>query len=487
MNERRLDLADLLDGVVRLPDAHWPEVSGLTLDSRAVHPGEVFVAVRGRGGHGLDHAGQACRNGAAAVIHDGRARLPQELDVPVVEVPGLERELPVLARRFWGEAVDSLDLCAVTGTNGKTSVAWLLSQALDGAMIGTLGRGRPGRHRPGALTTPDIFSVYRQLAELADQGLRQVVLEASSHALDQGRLDGLRFTSTIFTTLGRDHLDYHADRDAYAAAKARLFSDFASDRQLINLDDDFGRELARRLASRGSVIGYSLDGHPEARATARLLRADMAGLRARFSVPGGAFEARSDLIGRINLWNLLIVAAELDARGCTAQSIAGALAGLRPVPGRMEPVSRNGGPLAVIDYAHTPDALDSALTSLRELTSGSVWCVFGCGGDRDRDKRPRMGRVAERLADHIVLTDDNPRGEDGLAIIRAIQSGMERPQRSLVIRDRVEAIASAVSAAGDGDSVLVAGKGHETEQVVGERRLACDDHDSVRRALGVAA
>ncbi|WP_376689798.1 UDP-N-acetylmuramoyl-L-alanyl-D-glutamate--2,6-diaminopimelate ligase [Wenzhouxiangella sp. EGI_FJ10409] len=487
MSERSMSLRELLGGLVDPPAADWPRLTGLCLDSRRVRPGEAFVALAGGTGHGMRFVYEARERGAAAVVHDGRAAAPEDLGLPELAVPGLRGHLPELATRFWGEAIDGLDLVAVTGTNGKSSVAWLLAQALDGAMLGTLGCGRPGQHRPGNLTTPDIFSVYRQLAELAGQGVEHVVLEASSHALDQGRLDGLSFSSTIFTSLGHDHLDYHGDRAAYGAAKARLFTDFSSDRRLINLDDEFGQSLAARLGAANRVVGYSLDAHPDARARARLLSADMDGLHAEFDLAGGRFEARSRLVGRINLWNLLIVAAELAERGRETSAIAQCLAALEPVPGRMEPIGRAGFPLAIIDYAHTPDALENALMSARELTGGNLWCVFGCGGDRDRDKRPRMGRVAERLADRIVLTDDNPRREDGLAIIRAIQAGMQKPQRTVVIRDRARAISHALRSGEAGDIVLVAGKGHEVDQVVGDRRLPCDDHVSVREALEAAA
>jgi UDP-N-acetylmuramoyl-L-alanyl-D-glutamate--2,6-diaminopimelate ligase len=487
VSERGPTLRSLLEGLADVPAGDWPPIGGLCLDSRQVRPGDLFVALAGRSGHGMAYAYQARENGAVAMVHDGRSAPPGDLGLPELAVPGLLRHLPMLARRFWGETVDRLDLVAVTGTNGKSSIAWLLAQALDGAMIGTLGSGRPGRHQPGSLTTPDIFGVYRRLAELAGQGIERVVLEASSHALDQGRLEGLAFTSTIFTNLGHDHLDYHGDRAAYGAAKARLFTDFDSRRRLINLDDDFGRTLAAGLPKDGRLIGFSLAGDPEARAGAALLTADMTGLTARFELEDGSFEAHSKLIGRINLWNLLIVAAELAARGHDSKAIAGTLAGLQPVPGRMEAIGRDGAPLAIIDYAHTPDALESALMSARELGSGTLWCVFGCGGDRDREKRPRMGRLAERLADRVVLTDDNPRSEDGLSIIRAIQAGMNQPQRSIVIRDRARAIAHALSGSEAGDIVLVAGKGHETDQVIGDERLPCDDHVSVREALGVAA
>lgn len=487
MSDRLLNMQALFDGLVALPAGEWPAVSGLCLDSRRVQPGDLFVALSGAAEHGMKFVYQARDKGAVAVVHDGRMASPEDLGLPDLAIPELADHLPALARRFWGEIVDGLDLVAVTGTNGKSSVAWLLAQALEGAMIGTLGCGSPGRQQSGSLTTPDIFSVYRQLAELARQGFERVVLEASSHALDQGRIDGLSFSSTIFTMLGHDHLDYHADRASYGAAKARLFTDFESERKLINLDDDFGKSLVGKLAGRGRVVGYSLADHPDARAKAKLLSADMSGLSAEFELSCGRFEARSSLLGRVNLWNLLIVAAELAERGRNPETIAAALSRLEPAPGRMEPIGRDGAPLAIIDYAHTPDALETALISARELGAGTLWCVFGCGGDRDREKRPRMGRIAERLADRIVLTDDNPRGEDGLSIIRAIQAGMEQPQRSIVIRDRARAIAHALSGGESGDIVLVAGKGHETDQVVGNESLPCDDHVSVRAALGVAA
>jgi UDP-N-acetylmuramoyl-L-alanyl-D-glutamate--2,6-diaminopimelate ligase len=485
MSEVGMNLRDLLDGFVDPAAIAAVDVSGLCLNSRDLRPGDVFVALSGRSGHGMKFVYQARERGAVAVLHDGRSAPPDDLGLPEIGMDRLAEILPALARRFWGEAVDSLDLLAVTGTNGKSSVAWLMAQALDGAMIGTLGRGRPGQHERGEMTTPDIFSVCRQLAGLAGQGIDRVVLEASSHALDQGRLDGLRFTSVIFTSLGQDHLDYHGDLASYAAAKARLFSDFESARQLINLDDDFGRTLFERLAQSTGRLGYAIDAEADARA--RLLSADRQGLVAAFDLPAGHLEAHTRLIGRINLYNLLIVAAELSARGETPDVIRARLEALEPVPGRMEPISTPDSALALIDYAHTPDALESALASARQLGDGPLWCVFGCGGDRDRGKRPLMGRAAERLADHIVLTDDNPRNEDGLAIIREIQAGMKQPQRTTVIRDRARAIAHALTEGGTDSIVLIAGKGHETDQVVGDRRLPCDDHDSVRHALGVAA
>ena len=474
----------LLDGVVR-PDCEV-SVTDLCLDSRQVRPGALFVALQGGSRHGAEFIGSAIAAGAVAILHDGRRPMPANLAAPALAVPQLEQHLASLAQRFWKE-VSTIDLVAVTGTNGKTSVAWLLAQALDGAMLGTLGIGRPGAQCPGTHTTPDLFSVYRELAGLARAGVERVVLEASSHALDQGRLKGLGFSCAIFTGLGHDHLDYHRDLEAYFEAKVRLFTEFASKRQIINLDNARGKELAERLGGASGVIGYTLTGHPAASARLEPLRIDLSGLRASLHLDARTIELNSGLLGRINLHNLAIVALELDARGHAPEEISARVAGLQPVPGRMQVLQDRHGRIAVVDYAHTPDALENVLLSLRELGAERIRCVFGCGGERDQDKRPRMGRIAESLADQVILTDDNPRGEDGTAIIRAIQAGQRRPERSRVIRDREAAILAALNESSRGDLVLVAGKGHESEQIIGDRRLPFSDAEVVRRCMEEAA
>lgn len=486
MSERKagMNWSELLEGLAcpELPVT----VSDLCLDSRQVGPGALFVALQGGTRHGADFIDAAVSSGAVAIVHDGRRPLPADLAVPAVAVPGLSDQLVTLAGRFWAD-VATMDLVAVTGTNGKTSVAWLLAQAFDGAMIGTLGVGRPGAQRAGTHTTPDVLSVYRELAALADAGIERVVLEASSHALHQGRLAGLCFSSTIFTGLGHDHLDYHRDLESYFEAKVRLFTEFESDRQIINLDNARGRDLAARLGARSGLIGYTLTGQDGARARLNPQQIGMDGLAARLHVDDRVIELRSALLGRINLHNLAIVALELHARGCSAEHIASRVAALQPVPGRMRALHDRHGRLAVVDYAHTPDALENVLMSLRELGAERIWCVFGCGGERDQEKRPRMGRIAESLADRVILTDDNPRGEDGTTIIRAIQAGQQRPERSRVIRDREAAIATALAESGRGDLVLVAGKGHETEQWIGDQRLPFSDEAVIRRCMEEAA
>ncbi len=461
------------------------KVNGLSLDNRSIQPGWAFVALAGKTTHGLAFAESAVARGAVAIVHDGLATPPKGLGVPILAVDDLSSHLPLLAERQWG-SIEGMDLVAVTGTNGKSSVAWLLAQALEGAMIGTLGFGRPGQHRPLEHTTPDRLSLHRMLAELRDDGQTHVVLEASSHALDQGRLDGLSFSSTIFTALGHDHLDYHPDLAAYGEAKARLFTDFRSHRSLINVDDAFGRQLVERLNGQHLVIPYAI---ADATIACRIrpLELTATATRAEMLLEGESIRFSSRLIGRVNLYNLLIVGIELRARGLDATAIAKRLSVLTPVPGRMEAIGSERGVTAVVDYAHTPDALRNALLGLAELHSGGMACVFGCGGNRDRAKRPMMGRIAESLADQIILTNDNPRAENPLAIIREIQAGMHRPDRARVISDRKAAIEWALEDAGSGDVVLIAGKGHEDFQQVGNQRLPFSDRATALQCLGGTA
>lgn len=488
-----MTLAGLLgDWVPAMPEAIATRViSDLSLHSATIAPGAAFVAVAGQRAHGIDHAEQAIARGACVILHDElldparRTQLSEQL--PLIEVPQLRERLPQLAARFW-PGLDQLDLVAVTGTNGKTSLAWLLAQALDGAMIGTLGIGRPGQHQANTHTTPDVLSVYRHLAALQQQGMQTVVLEASSHALDQNRLAGLRWRSVIFTHLGHDHLDYHGSVEAYAAAKQRLFTEFSSERQLINADDAFGQTLIADLKARGlSPVRYGLQADVDALAT--VSESTAAGLALTLRIGPHTLQVASQLLGHHNAYNLLIVATELVQRGYSAEAITQCLERLSAVPGRMQAMLDSAAPSAlgpeqvIIDYAHDPEALHGALSACRALTQGQLWCVFGCGGDRDRSKRPRMGRVAESLADHVILTDDNPRHEDGLAIIREIQAGMHYPERARVQRDRAQAIALALHEAEAADVVLVAGKGHESEQIIGDQRLPFSDQQQVAHWL----
>ena len=483
-------LGDLVQGLVQPSDEIQAlPVGGLSLDSRRIEPGDVFVALAGHQQHGLAYADQALAEGAVAVLHDGRGTEVE--GEKFIRIEGLQQQLPELARRCWNDPADGLDLIAVTGTNGKSSVAWLLAQALNGGMIGTLGVGRPERFSSGTHTTPDLLSLYCTLAALKRDGIRTIAIEASSHALDQQRLAGLKFTSTVFTNLGHDHLDYHGNLDNYAAAKARLFRDYDSTRQLIGVDDAFGRELAEELADELSdasgLIRYGLELRHAPDVSAEVQRADLDGLALKIALPDGTIQCKSGLIGRVNALNLMVVAAELSSRQVSHLEIARIIETLAPVPGRMTQLRGPAGQVVVVDYAHTPDALENALVSLRKLTQGRVICVFGCGGERDRAKRPIMGRVAESLADRVYITDDNPRHEDALSIVREIQAGMAKPARSRVQRDRAAAIRRAIDDASAGDVVLIAGKGHECEQIVGDEVRPFSDLQTVRAALSEAA
>ncbi len=497
-------LAALLDGIVAIPNgaaAAAVEIRDLSLDSREVGPGGLFLALRGRGTHGLAHAEEAVRRGAVAVLWEraGSDR-PAALPPPVFAAPveALARHAGAIADRFFGRPSAALDVHGITGTNGKTTSAYLLAQTLTRlgsrtGYLGTLGWGVTGALQAQGHTTPDVVTVHRRLAAMRDAGMREVAVEVSSHALDQGRVDGVRFASAAFTNLSRDHLDYHGTMQAYGDAKSKLFETRGLRRIVINAGDEFGRELLRRHAGgapRTAVwVGATDPGAPaEQRLQARQVAAEPRGLRLEIDGTYGATTLRTPLIGRFNAENALLVLGIAAAAGAPLAAAATALGAAGPPPGRMQVVAadRADRPLAVIDYAHTPDALANALGALREHCRGALWCVFGCGGDRDAGKRPLMGKVADELADHLIVTDDNPRSEDPAVITAAILAGIgTHPPR--VIHDRARAIATALTGATAGDVVLIAGKGHEDYQIYGDRRREFSDLVEARRALGEAA
>jgi UDP-N-acetylmuramoyl-L-alanyl-D-glutamate--2,6-diaminopimelate ligase len=474
--------------------AGWAEapampVSDLTLDSRAVRPGSAFVALAGGTTHGLHHAAQANARGAAAVLFEPPA--PSDIVLPdnATAVPHLRARLGALADRFFASPSRALQVVGVTGTNGKTSTVQLVTQALDRAgatagSIGTLGAGLHGRIEAGERTTPDVVRVHGLLAAMRDAGASHVAMEVSSHALDQGRVDAVAFAIAVFTNLTRDHLDYHGDMETYFAAKARLFAWPGLGAAVLNLDDAYGRQLLPRLPAGLRRVGLSSRGAADATLRAEQVALSAAGIAFTLVEGDARHPVRSPLLGRFNVDNLLAVAGVLRMLGWTPAEAAAALALLQPVPGRM---SRLGGdaqaPLVVVDYAHTPDALEQALASLRGHTAGRLICVFGCGGERDRGKRPQMAAIAERGADRVVVTDDNPRGEDGDAIVAGIVAGFAHADRHRVQRDRAAAIALALSEAGPDDTVLIAGKGHEPYQEIAGVKHAFDDLAVARELL----
>jgi UDP-N-acetylmuramoyl-L-alanyl-D-glutamate--2,6-diaminopimelate ligase len=384
-----------------------------------------------------------------------------------------------------------LTVTGVTGTNGKTSTVQLLAQALSlGGLvvgsIGTLGTGLHGKLVAGERTTPDVVSVHRLLAQMREQGATHAAMEVSSHALEQGRVDEVAFRIAVFTNLTHDHLDYHGTMAAYGAAKATLFAWPTLQAVVVNLDDPFGARLIEDIAAGVQRIGVSSRGHRGANLRAESIELSTEGLRFMLAEGPIRFEVATALLGRFNVDNVLAVAGSLRALGWSLAEIAGILPDLSPVGGRMSRIGGvSGQALVVVDYAHTPDALQQALSSLRAHTLGRLICVFGCGGDRDRSKRPRMAAIAEGGADWVIVTDDNPRNEDGDAIVAEIVSGFAHPDRIRIERDRARAIAIALEHATARDIVLIAGKGHEAYQEVGGLKYAFDDLAVAQAALAV--
>jgi len=466
-------------------------VTGVALDSRALAPGSLFLAVAGRSRHGAAFVDAAIAAGAGAVAYEpapgvDTARLERrcnEAAVPVVAVPGLGRLAGDIAARFHADPSRALTVVGVTGTDGKSSVTHFAAQLLEAAgwrcgIMGTLGHGFAGALAAGTHTTPDATGVQAALAALRAAGAQAVVMEVSSHALDQGRVDAVAFDVAVLTNLSREHLDYHGSMAAYAAAKARLFGWRDLRARVLNLDDALGRRLA---AGHERVIGYGADAVAALRLRAVTPQAQ--GLSVTLELRGRGAEVTLPLLGRFNAANALAALGVVEALGGDPVAALPALAGLRPVPGRMEPFGGGDRPLVVVDYAHTPAALEAALAATREHCQGRLWCVFGCGGERDAGKRPLMGAVATRWADHVVLTNDNPRQESPEAILAEIRAGCAGAADVRTIAERAKAVRHALAAAAPGDVVLVAGKGHEDCQILGDRRLAFSDRDAVRAAL----
>jgi len=477
-----------------LPDValrHDPAITGLVLDSRAVRPGNAFVAIAGFGAHGLGFVEQARAAGAAAILFDPPA--PVELPAPAdaIAVPGLRARLGTMADQFHGRPSQAMTMVGVTGTNGKTSTVQLLAQAWHllgtrSGSIGTLGVGLYGDVVPTGFTTPLVLQMHEVLAQLRDQGAQAVAMEVSSHALDQGRVDAVHYDVAVFTNLTRDHLDYHGDMARYGAAKAKLFHRPGLKAAVVNLDDSFGSELLRTVDPGVARIGLSSRGAQQATLRADSITLDGRGIAFDLVVAGARHPVQSPLLGRFNVDNLLGVAGALYALGHAPADIATLLARLQPIAGRMNRLGgEHGLPTVVVDYAHTPDALEQALQSLHGHLQGRLFCVFGCGGERDTGKRPQMAAIAERLAQQVIVTDDNPRGEDGDVIVADILAGFTAPAAVTVQRNRARAIGLAVKLAGTGDIVLIAGKGHEPYQEV--RGVKHDFDDTLVAAAALSA
>jgi UDP-N-acetylmuramoyl-L-alanyl-D-glutamate--2,6-diaminopimelate ligase len=479
-------LADLL---ARLPGAEVHadpnlEVAGVTYDSRRAQPGSVFVAIRGLAVDGNQFVDAARRKGAAVVVSE--AAPPP--GVPWVRVKDARAALALVSAAALGDPARSLQLVGVTGTNGKTTTAYLIDAALRAqghrvGLIGTVQYRIGDRLSEAVRTTPESSDLQALFREMVDAGCSHAVLEVSSHSLELKRVHGCAFQVAVFTNLTRDHLDFHGDMDRYFAAKRRLFDTLLREdgHAILNADDDRTPEIA--AVSRGRVWTYALDRPADLRA--RDVSLSLEGTRFHVDSPAGSFEIRTPLIGRFNVSNLLGAFGASLALGIPAETAIRGLSSLRGVPGRLERVDAGQDFTVVVDYAHTDDALKNLLETVRELGPRRIIAVFGCGGDRDRSKRPLMGAVASRLSDVVVVTSDNPRSEPPEAILEEIQRGMSARGKSErhVIVDRREAIARALELAGPGDAVVIAGKGHETYQVLRDRTIPFDDRQVARQVL----
>jgi UDP-N-acetylmuramoyl-L-alanyl-D-glutamate--2,6-diaminopimelate ligase len=492
--QRHKTLADLLRGFAEAPPL---VVQGIASDSRNVHAGDLFLACGGATSHGLDHLEDAVAAGAAAVAFDSSTatlRKP-ESRIPVIPVARLAMHVGTIANRFHDWPSRSVGVIGVTGTNGKTTVAWLLRQCLlrldrSCAYVGTLGSGLGEIAATDTMTTPDAVRLHAQLAAYRDAGARYAAIEVSSHALAQNRVAGVEFDTVLFTNMSRDHLDYHGDMRSYAEAKALLFTACPSRNRIINLDTEFGTELAARCGQDVITVSTKFDRVANGRryVFARSIVAVPLGARVRVSSSWGAGEFALPLVGEFNVANAVLVLAFLLQQGIPMEEACAVLGEVQAPPGRMQRVPAAGDlPAVYIDYAHTPDALDQALLALRVHCAANVWCVFGCGGERDAGKRPQMGRIAEHRANRVVVTSDNPRREDAGSIIAQILGGMRNPDNAVAIEDRATAIAWTIARAGPADCVLIAGKGHEDYQLVGAKRRAFSDYEAARASLAARA
>lgn len=457
----------------------------LTTDSRQAGPGSAFLAYPGENADGRHYIPQAVAQGVDAVLWE-REGFAWNTDwaVPNFPVDGLRTQAGNLADAFYGQPSSKLHMIGITGTNGKTSCSHWLSVALTAlgrktAAIGTLGNGFPGALNEAINTTPDPVLLHGMMADYLQQGAAAIAMEVSSHGLVQGRVNGVRFNVAVLTNLSRDHLDYHGDMAAYAAAKRKLFYWPGLECMVINADDDFGAELIEDSEGRElRVLTYGLKSG-DVRGQNLALHGD--GLAMDVVTPEGNARIEARLMGRFNAYNLLAVLAGLLASGVALQDAIRVLKDVQPVSGRMQTLGGGNRPLVVIDYAHTPDALEKVLAALREQTQGRLVCVFGCGGNRDKGKRPLMGKAASRLADHVIVTSDNPRHEEPVDIINHIIYGMSGDYQ--VEADRAAAIDQAIRSAQPGDIVLIAGKGHEDYQDIAGVKYPFDDREVAQRAL----
>lgn len=496
-NQPRLsDLLRMIDADTSL--AFDPIITGVANDSRRVRPGYLFIAASGATGHGSAYIRDAVARGAVAVFVDGKYEADGLSDgVALLELPDLDQQLGRIGHQFFGKPSDHLNIIACTGTDGKTTVCQLLSQVLPKCgLIGTEGAGFLGQLQPLENTTPGVLLMHQLLAEMLNDKAQYVAMEASSHGIDQGRLQSVHLDTAIFTNLGRDHLDYHGSHQHYAAAKKQLFGWPGLKHAIINADDPVGQEIMAVVPSDVEVVSYGLT---QGDVIGHIRELTAAGIEVDVETPWGAGRMTSALIGRFNVSNLLAVLSCLLVHGVALEEALQRIAKCQPIAGRFEKLERlSGQPTVIIDYAHNPNSLTVVLDTVKEMmmdghassettdgTAPKLVCVFGCGGDRDQGKRAMMGRIASERCDAVIITDDNPRSENPTAIVEQIMSGVDLAKCSQVgvIHDRAVAIQTAIVNAGSADIVVVAGKGNESYQITGEQTVSFSDRDVALDAL----
>lgn len=483
-----MKLVELMHGVASVESA--VTITGLTLDSRQVQPGFAFIAVNGSTRHGLIHAKQAIEKGAAAIIFDPSgegAERAAALDFPLaVSVPQLSTHLGRLAATFYGYPSDYLRIIGITGTNGKTTCCHLLGQILPACgIVGTLGWGQHARMEKTINTTPDAISVQKILRHFVDSQDTYAVMEVSSHGLQQERVNAVRFSGAVFTNLSRDHLDYHATMSEYLDAKMRLLTRPELDYVVVNMADAHVASITKRLSGQVKIWGFgaSVSCRADEYVHADNVRYDLQGITFDVRWRGRTARISAPLLGCFNLDNLLAVISVLLAEGMDLQQLPELFVNIEPVPGRIERLGGIDTPTVIVDYAHTPDALEKLLSSLRYLTDGKISVVFGCGGDRDKGKRPLMGAVAARWANNIIVTNDNPRMENPEQIVNDIKAGLKGDTAVKVVLDRGQAIQDAISEAHPQECIVIAGKGHEEFQDIQGQSLPFSDKSAAHHAL----
>lgn len=492
-----MNLNDLLHNYITDDKFNDITITGLSLDSRTIKKNNLFIAIKGEAVNGIEFINNAIEQGAAAVLWEANASIDaiklnwrktsENINVPIIAIDNLSQLLGEFADSFFESPSEKISVCGITGTNGKTSCADFIAQAISVdescGLLGTLGKGIYPELKETGYTTPDAISCHQWLADINLSQTKYAVMEVSSHALAQGRVNGIHFDNAVFTNISRDHLDFHGDMESYIEAKSKFFVFPYLKNAIINVDDEAGRNIADNLSSNVSCIRYGLDKLFLPDVHAYDLKLNQDGLSMQVKTPWGEGQLTSPVMGHFNASNLLAVLSVLLLNGIEFNDALNRLSKIESVPGRMQRFGGDKNPLVIVDFAHTPDALEQVLISLREHTEQNLWCVFGCGGDRDKGKRPLMGAIAEDKADYVVLTNDNPRSESPENIIEEIKDGMKGTTNISVEGDRHNAITFAISNAKSGDVVLIAGKGHENYQLIGDKKYPFNDVEEVKQQL----